>query len=212
MTDSIKTPLRVSGWLDLLTNRYLFLLCETCLVAMWAELVFSERSSDEVVASILVVMISLMFWGEALNRLIPPATARFGSYISRRFGSADAVEPSMRPSLTASGWSVVIALVSFVVAEAYAGGLLISAGVFSASSLGWASAEALRAGVVLGAAGIALLFLAGAIVTGAIVLSVFSFSDLSTRIVRKALDSLVVLTPPLFGESEAPRKRRFSHA
>jgi len=61
-------------------------------------------------------------------------------------------------------------------------------------------------------AGIALLFLAATVVIAAIVLSVFSFTDLSTRIVRKTLDSLVVIMPPLFGEYDTTRKRKFSHA
>jgi hypothetical protein len=147
-----------------------------------------------------------------LNRLIPAATKRFGGYMTRRFDTANPVELPMRPALRASGWSVVIALVSFVVAEAYASGLLISAAVFSASSLAWASDEALRAGVVLAVLGIALLLLAATVVVAAIVLSVFSFTDLSTRIVRNTLDLLVMIMPPLFGESGAPRKRNFSHA
>lgn len=212
MTDSIKAPARESRLLHLLANRHLFLLVETCLVAVWAALVFRQRSSDEIVASILVVMICLMFWGEVLNRLIPPAIKRFGGYMTKRFGSANRAELPMRPALKASGWSVVVALVSFVVTEAYASGLLISAAVFSANSLSWASGEALSAGVVLGVAGIALLILAMTVVIAATVLSVFSFSDLSTRIVRRTLDSLVVIMPPLFGESDAPRKRKFSHA
>jgi hypothetical protein len=212
MTDAIKAPQRESRWLHWLTNRYLFLLCETCLVAVWAALVFRQRSSDEVVAVTLVVVICLMFWGELLNRLIPRMTNWFSGYITRTFGPTKPIELPVRPALKASGWSVVIALISFVVAEVYASGLLISATVLSAGSLAWASGEALSAGVVLGVAGVALLLLATTVVIAAIVLSVFSFTDLSTRIVRNTLDLLVVIMPPLFGESDAPRKRKFSHA
>jgi len=146
MPDTVRALRRLSGWLPLLTNRYLFLLCETYLVAVWAALVFRQRSSDEVIAVTLVVVICLMFWGELLNRLIPRVTNWFSGYITRTFGPTGPIELPVRPALKASGWSVVIALISFVVAEVYASGLVISAAVLSAGSLAWASSEALSAG------------------------------------------------------------------
>ena len=68
-------------WL-LITNRYFTLITEGICVALWASLIFRRRSADEVVACTLVVMISLMIWGEILTRIV----RQFGKYFNRRFG------------------------------------------------------------------------------------------------------------------------------
>jgi len=201
MSDPIKKATDILPWWRvLLKNRYLSLLIETALISKWAAFAFRQHSTDEVVACILVVMICSIVWQEVLDHLIPAAGEWFSRYRKERFGSATAPERPVLPLIKIAGWSVAIALALFLIGELYAIVFLISATVFSFSSLNWAFVGALHAGIFVGSIGVAFLLLATMIVVAAVILSLVSFSDLAIRIVQKTY-LLILIMPPLFGGS-----------
>ncbi len=172
-----------TGWQAFLRNRYVSLLFDTSVVTAWALWAFRDRSSDDVAACTLVVMISLLVWLEFLTRLGPPV----GRWLKRRFGS---VTKLSSPTLSASpsfplkvmARIVLIVLILFLACTVYGIGFLTAAALLRMSPLTWAVETTLRVGIILVETGIVMLLILIVTLLAGALLSVVSWSDLITWI------------------------------
>ncbi len=169
---------RSTGW-RVSANRYVSVLFDTFFVTAWALWAFRDRSTDDVAACTLVVMISILVWLEVLIRgLVPP----LNKWVKQQRAITLRPEQSVSRPVKVVASIVLVALVLFLVCEVYGVAFVIAAAALR-MTLTWAVEKTLRAGVALLITGLLMLLLLVLTLVAA-TLAAIPWSELLSRITR----------------------------